>query len=136
MCLLALVMAVSLNTTVFAEETGSTEIKCLEIKEEVTDYAKKVFPKHMNVLMETGDLSGIIEEYSIGKAFTVFNVEDNTHSSCFPILRNDNIVAILEVVEDQGEYNSSLSVSFAEELNNIFEHKELGSFVLLTVGRN
>ena len=35
------------------------------------------------------------------------------------MLQNEDIVAILEISENQGEYNSSLSVSFARELEDI-----------------
>lgn len=78
--------------------------------------------------------NGSVEEYSFGEPFTVFNVEENTNSSCFPVLQNEDIVAILEISENQGEYNSSLSVSFARELEDIFDSNMMKSFVLLTDG--
>lgn len=77
---------------------------------------------------------GDIEEYSLGNSFTIFNVEQRTHSICFPVLKRGNIVAILETLESQGEFNSSFSVSFSKELNDLFKSDELNDFVLLTDG--
>ncbi|SHF06844.1 Peptidase_C39 like family protein [Tissierella praeacuta DSM 18095] len=136
MFLLSLVLVVGMSTSVFATDNVSARIKSLDTKHEITEYAIEVLPKHLNALIGVGDLSGNVDEYSIGNSFTLFNVEQKTNSICFPVLQRGNIVAILEVVENQGEYNSSLSISFSRELNDLFEQRELNDFVLLTDGIN
>ena len=43
------------------------------------------------------------------------------------MLKNEDIVAILEISENHGEYNSSLSVSFARELEDILNSNMMKS---------
>ena len=63
----------------------------------------------------------------MGNPLQYLNVEENTNSSCFPVLQNEDIVAILEISENHGEYNSSLSVSFARELEDILNSNMMKS---------
>lgn len=132
--LLALAITLVGVVPVFADENSVNGIRSLETQTELLEYATNVFPKHLHALVEIGDLNGAVEEYSLGEPFTVFNVEENTNSSCFPVLQNEDIVAILEISENQCEYNSSLSVSFARELEDILNSNMMKSFVLLTDG--
>lgn len=135
---LLLVIAISLGMSlpVLADENTVHGVRSLETQLELVEYAQDIFPKHLHALVEIGDLNGSMEEYSLGEPFTVFNVKDNTNSSCFPVLQNGEIAAILEVSKIQGEYNSTLSISFSKELNNLLEKGELNDFVLLTDGIN
>lgn len=110
---------------VFADGNSVNGVRSLETQTELLEYATNVFPKHLHALVEIGDLNGAVEEYSLGEPFTVFNVEENTNSSCFPVLQNEDIVAILEISENHGEYNSSLSVSFARELEDILNSRPI-----------
>ena len=112
---------------VFADGNSVNGVRSLETQTELLEYATNVFPKHLHALVEIGDLNGAVEEYSLGEPFTVFNVEENTNSSCFPVLQNEDIVAILEISENHGEYNSSLSVSFARELEDILNSNMMKS---------
>lgn len=112
---------------VFADGNSVNGVRSLETQTELLEYATNVFPKHLHALVEIGDFNGAVEEYSLGEPFTVFNVEENTNSSCFPVLQNEDIVAILEISENHGEYNSSLSVSFARELEDILNSNMMKS---------
>lgn len=132
----AILLFVMLTTSVFAASDAFTGIRSLKVNNDLTEYAFDIFPKHLHALLKTGALSGDMEEYGIGDPFTVFNVKEDTNSDCFPVLKNGNIVAILEVVDDNGEYNSSMSVSFAEELKDLLTDRTLNDFVLLTDGVN
>ena len=131
-----LVLAIILATPVsaFAEGNSVDGIKSLKTQAELVEYAENIFPEHLHALIEIGDLDGSIGDYSFGEPFTVFNVEENTNSSCFPVLKNERIVAIFEISKNQGEYNSSLSVSFAKELEDLLNRSTMKSFVLLTDG--
>lgn len=132
--LLTLVLAFSLTITSFAAESGDIGIKGLDTEFEVINYALESFQKHLHSLIESGELSGSIEDYSLGEAFTVFNVKESTNSNCFPVLANGRIVAIFEVFKLQGEYNSSLAISFAKELEEIVKSNTVKNFALLTDG--
>lgn len=134
--LLALAITLGIPVSALADENSVNEIRSLEIQSELIEYATNIFPKHLHALVEAGDLNGSIEDYSFGEPFTIFNVEEYTNSSCLPVLQNGSIVAILEVSENQGEYNSSLSVSFAKELEDILNSNTMSGFVLLTDGVN
>jgi hypothetical protein len=132
--LLVLAITLVVSVPVFAGQNSINGIRSLKTQAELVEYATNIFPKHLHALVESGDLNGPIEEYSFGEPFTVFNVKENTNSSCFPVLQNEDIVAILEISENQGEYYSSLSVSFARELEDIIDSNMMRSFVLLTDG--
>lgn len=80
---------------VFADGNSVNGVRSLETQTELLEYATNVFPKHLHALVEIGDLNGAVEEYSLGEPFTVFNVEENTNSSCFPVLQNEDIVVLL-----------------------------------------
>ena len=75
-----------------------------------------------------------VSQYSLGESFTIFNVKEKTHSTCFPVLCNSKMVAILEVNKVGREYTSTLSQSFAKELEKRLLDNEKKSFVLITDG--
>ena len=131
--LLVLAFILVMPIYAFADESSIDGIRSLKTEEELIDYATNIFPEHLHALVEVGELDGY-EDYSFGEPFTVFNVVENTNSSCFPVLQNEKIVAILEISENNGEYNSSLSVSFAKELEDILNNDKMKDFVLLTDG--
>lgn len=114
--LLVLAITLSVPMPVFANENSINGIRSLEVKADLVKYANNVFPKHLHALLENDELIGSLDNYSIGEPFTVFNVIENTNSTCFPVLLNKNIVSIFEVTENMGEFSSSLSISFAREL--------------------
>jgi len=118
----------------FAAESCMNRICGLEQSEEEISYARSVFSRHLNILISVGELDGNADEYSLGHPFSLFNVKDDTCSSCFPILEQDGFVAILEVYEDGGELNASAAVSFSKELEAVFAEEDFGDFVLLTDG--
>lgn len=134
--LLVLVITLGMSLPVLANENSAHGIRSLETQIELVEYAQNIFPKHLHALVDIGDLNGSVQDYILGEPFTVFNVKENTNSSCFPVLQNREIVAILEISEKHGEYNSILSTSFSKELNNLLEQRQLNDFVLLTDGVN
>ncbi len=134
--LLVIAISLGISLPILANENTIHGGRSLETQLELVEYAQDIFPKHLHALVEIGDLNGSMEEYSLGEPFTVFNFKENTNSSCFPVLQNGEIAAILEVSKIQGEYNSTLSISFSKELNNLLEKGELNDFVLLTDGIN
>lgn len=109
-------------------------VKGMPVDKETIDYAKGVFPKHLCALMSCGELEGNMQQYSLGEAFTVFNVVDDTYTECFPVLKDGEFTAVLEVLKDGTEYNSSLAVSFADELKKFICENENKQYVLLSDG--
>lgn len=132
--LLSLVLMMSLSLNINAQSEKTTILMGLSPSNETLNYANQVFDKHINIMFEVGDLTGNKTDYSLGSPVTVFNVVNNTYSFDFPVITNNNIVAILEISENKGEFNSSLSVSFATEITKIFDNKDLSDVVLLTDG--
>lgn len=132
--LLVIAITLSVPMPVFANENSINGIRSLEVKADLVKYANNVFPKHLHALLENDELIGSLDNYSIGEPFTVFNVIENTNSTCFPVLLNKNIVSIFEVTENMGEFSSSLSISFARELENFMNTNKMKDFVLLTDG--
>lgn len=103
--LLVLVITLGMSLPVLANENSAHGIRSLETQIELVEYAQNIFPKHLHALVDIGDLNGSVQDYILGEPFTVFNVKENTNSSCFPVLQNREIVAILEISEKHGEYN-------------------------------
>lgn len=132
--LLTIIMTISLSCTTFASEMSSPTLITLEATSDLCDYATSITPKHLHALISSGELSGSIDEYSLGQNFSIFNVTNHTTSTCFPVIHNETVVALLDVFESNGEYSSSLSVSFSKELENFFNSKQMDKFVLLTDG--
>jgi len=81
--LLVLAITLVVSVPVFAGQNSINGIRSLKTQAELVEYATNIFPKHLHALVESGDLNGPIEEYSFGEPFTVFNVKENTNSSCF-----------------------------------------------------
>ena len=136
---LALTISIlSLSVTSFAEETSVSEsfpmLISLENSTEICDYAAKVAPQHLHSLIFSGEFPGSINDYSIGTGFSIFNVNSQTTSTCFPLVYNGELFAILEVCENNGEYSSILSSSFAKELSAFFSNTTMEKFILLTDG--
>lgn len=116
----------------------SISIKTGIINDETEKYAKSVYQKHLLALIDSGGINSDFSEFLLGNAFEVYNVYSNKYSSCFPIVYNSSIVAILEVYKDNNEYSSSLSKSFSVELENLLINNipNLDDFFLLTDGIN
>lgn len=107
----------------------------LENSSDICDYAARLAPQHLHSLIFSGEFPGSINDYSIGTGFSVFNVNAQTNSTCFPLMYKDEIFAILDVSNSNGEYSSSLSSSFAKELDEFFStNTTMEKFVLLTDG--
>lgn len=104
---------------VTAKQFNSGNIRGLTINTDLSDYAHTNYKKHVHALIQSGDLTGTIQDYNITAGFTLFNVEENTSSVCFPIVKDGTIKAIFEVSTFENEYSASLSASFSKELENI-----------------
>ena len=81
------------NTQQFSE----TKIMSLENDSEIYDYANSIYQKHLHALTKSGALPGNLEDYYLGQPFTIFNVTNNTNSTCFPAIKQNSMSAILEI---------------------------------------
>ncbi len=137
---LALLLTLIITTlfipmTAFAQNSSTPMLVSLENNAVLYDYAAKLAPKHLHSLILSGEFPGSINDYSIGSGFSVFNVTAQTNSTCFPLIYNGEMLAILEIYENNGEYSSSLSPSFAQELDEFFStNTTMEKFILLTDG--
>lgn len=134
--LLAIVIALSYCPNLFAFFNDDFGIACLEVGEETVNYAVNVLNKHLHALRQVNEFDDLSNDYYLGEPFTIFNVTSNTNSTCFPVLSNNNIKGILEVTENDGEFNSSFSVSFSKELEDFLKSGVMKNFVLITDGVN
>lgn len=117
LCLtISLLFVLSSILLVTAKQVNTSNIKGLPINTALSDYAKACYKRHVHALVQAGDLTGSIQDYNITDGFTLFNVEENTSSVCFPVVKNGKIEAIFEVSLFENEYNASLSSSFSKEL--------------------
>lgn len=127
--LVCVLMFCSVNV-INASGDNASVIKSLKVESDVIAYAEDMLPKHVGVL----DMYGRGDRYDLGDGFTLLNVEENTFSTCFAVLLGEDMVAILEIGRDGEKFYSSLSESFAKELQELLERKNNASFVLLTDG--
>lgn len=127
-------MIIGNSSIVTAQGESSPRIMGIEPEKELSNYANNVYLKHLHSLINSGELKGSLSEYSLGQSFTIFNIEEKTNSTCFPVLYKTDMVAILEINKAQGEYVSTLSKSFAEELEKRLSDNKKSSFVLITDG--
>lgn len=132
--LLSVVMMFTLSIPAFAASNDSSKIVSIESDSELYSYAARTFPQHLYALLETGDLPGSASNYTLGQSFSIFNTEAQTNSTCFPVLYNGEIVAIFEVSSISSEYQSSLSISFANELSAFLTSGQMKKFILITDG--
>lgn len=132
--LLSVVMMFTLSIPAFAANNGPSKIVSIETSSELYNYATRTFPQHLHALLETGDLPDSASNYTLGQSFSIFNTETQTNSACFPVLYNGEIIAIFEVSTVSSEYQSSLSISFANELSAFLTSGQMKNFVLITDG--
>lgn len=118
--LLVLILIIGNSSIVIYQGESSPRIMGIEPEKEF-NYANNVYLKHLHSLINSGELKGSLSEYSLGQSFTIFNIEEKTNSTCFPVLYKTDMVAILEINKAQGEYVSTLSKSFAEELEKGYQ---------------
>ena len=109
-----------------------------DINDDIKGYAENIFQKHIIALIDAQEIQGNIIDYRIGNPFKIYNVENKTNSTCFPIIKDSEIVLILEVSGNKHNYLSSLSKSFSENLENLLKTEYISSneFILLTDGIN
>ena len=132
--LLIAILAIGNTSLVMAQEKTNPQILSLNDDYDLSNYAYSVFQKHLHALINTEELKEDVSQYSLGESFTIFNVKEKTHSTCFPVLCNSKMVAILEVNKVGREYTSTLSQSFAKELEKRLLDNEKKSFILITDG--
>lgn len=132
---LSAVMTLSLSSTAFASEKKEpSSIVSVECEDALYSYSSSVFSSHLHALLDAGELSGTVSDYTLGQSFSVFNIKDQASSTCFPVLYGGEFVAVLEVVKLDGEYLSSLSASFAHELSDFFSTNQMNRFALISDG--
>lgn len=132
--ILSLALILTLSLPSFAANNEPSKIVSLERDPAIFSYASNALPKHLHSLLDVGEFSGSIGDYTLGQSFSIFNTEEHTDSTCFPVLYKGEFVAILEISKGASEYQSSMSVSFAKELTAFLSTNQMHHFVLITDG--
>ena len=94
-----------------------------EIANETTVFAKEQF-SNMG-LLNTANIYGLDNEdsanYRLGKGFIIDDIEeDEDYITYFPVMNGNEIVAMLQIINDEGEMYASFGISeLSQALNNI-----------------
>lgn len=112
----------------------TTGIVSGNVGNEVIKYAENVFQKHLYSFFADGLITGQITDCTLGHYFTVKNTTTNDDIVYFPVLKNGEIIGLLEISYNNYEYTSSYSKSFSEELTRLLSEKDGRNYLLLTDG--
>lgn len=131
--MLSFVLIVASCGTPVLAESNTVNITTVAAPEEANIYAEEIAPTMIADVLEYPDLFDVeisgYQDWTLGQAFTIFNVEDNTLKEnniyYYPILEGEKIVIILSVFKVDGQWSASLSKSMADKLSNLS-----GTFIL------
>lgn len=128
---LCFILTLTTATPLFASPvTGG--IKSYTVPADITQYAKREYKKHVQSLIRVDELED--SSYSLGHPFSLFNIEFNTKSCCFPLINRNTgrIAGIFEVYKDSDEIVANLSKSFSDQLMEILSTPK--EYILITDG--
>lgn len=130
--LLLLVCVYSASNTIYGDEIEEKNtLVSEEISNDFIDYAHSIFPAHMRVINSTSSEKN--NRLFLGEPFTVFNVCTKENVVFFPIVKDYEIVLLMEVTYNN-EFSSSVSDYFAPYISSLFDKD--GEFALITDGVN
>lgn len=109
----------------------ATSIRTNTVNEEYNEYALSVLPKHLHALKAAKELNSTNTCY-LGKAFEIYNIKNQKATVYYPLVDAGKIIAILQVSKHNGEYNSALSKSFANNLELLLSQNNGEQYTLLT----
>lgn len=132
--LLTVVLFLSYFTFYSAEAVSLKGIKSIPCQQQIEKLAISGYKEHLSLLIETHELPRKVCDYTLGKPFTIFNVVSKTNSTCFPILKDNNILSIFEISSNDNKTIASMSKSFSKELNDLLRANTYKDYVLLTDG--
>ena len=135
--IIVIVLSVLCSTNLVVAKATNVKVVSAIASEEVIAYAKEVSKHHFYTVKDDISSFGFKNtdpySYKLGGYFTVYNYVDDTVVYEFAILSNDEIAGFLEVADIEGELCSTMSKSFATEMNSFF--KELkGTYELISNG--
>lgn len=133
-CLICCMTALKVNAL---DENKLNKIISVEVESEVEEYAKKIAPIHFHAL-QSDFVQEDRENLYLGKAISIYNAESNEMIYMFCIINNSKIVALLQITKDQvaNELNSSMSISFSNELDKLLNDQGDLSYKLVTNGND
>lgn len=110
------------NIDVSVSAKDELHIYSKEIAYETEVFAKEQF-SNMG-LLNTANIYGLDNEdsanYRLGEGFIVDNIEEEDYITYYPVMNGNEIVAMLQIINDEGEMYASFGISeFSQELNNI-----------------
>ena len=128
-------MMISLfSSTVSASFNIGSDLKSLNINDEIMDYSERLLPIHLNAMISIGEYIGNVNNYNLGEPFTVLNPMSNEVSFFFPVIYENDMIALFKISDDNGELSASLSSYFVNELKTLLLSNTNKEFVLLTDG--
>lgn len=109
---LSLFMFVS---SLFSVSLFATDLDRDMYLEKMTEYAINILPKHLHALSAIN----ATDRYQIGKAFTIFHVQTKQKLLYYPIIKNNNIFALMGVICSDNVFSSNFSTALVQNLYEI-----------------
>lgn len=128
--LLSFLIILTTGQFAFASTTDSSESKILSNQPSTAliNYAKKSFERHLSVVSKDLKSFGLedvtIDDVSLGKPFSLYYSDNdiNYNTYYFPIIYENNITALLCVMDENGKFTSVFEKGFASELNDLLQN--------------
>ena len=138
---LLLILAIVPGAMAQAAPASQAQILSTEVPQEVISYADSVLPEHLHAMSLTPAEYGLggcdLSQLALGTPFNVYQLNDasltDTQNYYFPLLCNNQIVALLAVADNNGTLSSTFSQSFAKTLNGILSANRGRAFRLVSV---
>lgn len=134
---MAIVLTLNIcSVSVFAFENPEKNSGCYVVTEqapaEILDYAKSVFPKFLTAHLTSNAIDTSGQRFSLGYPIVLVEFEGVNHIYDFPVMRNDEIFAILTIYDDNGSYCVQLEENLmAEKLNDLQKVSSLTSPIVM-----
>ncbi len=131
------VILLNITNSVCANTNESTLIS-EGVSDELTKYTHDVIDKHFYSISKDFQAFGMknapVEQYSLGQYFSVYNYKTLETVYFYTILCNNEIEALIQITENDNEFGSSVSKSFASELKTLLSDSKGLSYKLITDG--
>lgn len=148
--IISIVLSVVLcfSASIMCSATGGLEKELIDeniITLSDISYAKEtIFTNLEAILINTPEALGFnsqeVSEISLGEGFTISNVTGNTVSEVkdimyFPIISDNNVIALITLIKYNGELSASIGKDFAKSLSSYLQNTQT-SFSLFAFNQN